>query len=128
MTAADDAAPAIEHAIALTGLAVRAVVYAGVATFASGYDCGRALLTGLIAGDLAATLLATAWPGARDRRQLAIELALLGLLFLWVRPGLVWPDDLSFRAIVGLAAFGMFVSRAGGTVLTHLGPRENGFA
>ena len=125
---ADDAVPGIVHAIDLTALALRAFAYAGVAAFASRYDCGQALLTGLFAGDAAATVVATTWPGARDRREIAAELTLLALVFLWVRPDLVWPDDTALRAILGLAAFGMFVGRAGGTALTHLGPRENGFA
>ena len=119
---------AIDHALDVTALLVRALAYVGIAAFASRYDCGQALLTGLIAGDLAASLLATVWPGAHDRRQVLVELAVLGVVFLWVRPGLMWPDDLSFRAILGLAAFGVFVGRAGGTLLTRLGPSENGFA
>jgi hypothetical protein len=124
---ADDAAPVIEHAVDLAALVLRALAYAGFAAFASRYDCGQAILTGVFAGDAAASVVATAW-AARDRRQALGELAVLGLVFLWVRAGLVWPDDQAQRAILGLAAFGVFVGRAGTTVLSHLGPRENGFA
>jgi hypothetical protein len=130
VTAVHDSAaePMIDRAIDVAALVVRALAYAGIAAFASGYDCGQALLAGLLVGDLAASLLATAWPGARDRRQLVLELAVLGAVLLYVRAEITWPDDLSLRAVLGLAAFGTFVGRAGSTVLTHLGPRENGFA
>jgi hypothetical protein len=129
VTADDTAAhPWLDGVVDIAAVAVRALAYAGLAAFASNYDCGQALLAGLLAGDLAASLLATAWPGDGDRRQVAFELAVLGAAFLWVRHELVWPDDLAMRAILGLAAFGVFVGRAGSTLLTRLGPSENGFA
>ncbi len=117
----------VDTAIHLTALLVRAGVYGCVGAFAGRYDCGHAVLTGLLAGDLAASLVGLALH-PRQFAQLLAELALLGLICLWVRADLVWPTLPAHRAIAGLAAFGVFASRAGGSVLTRLGPSENGFA
>lgn len=116
---------AVEAAIQLGGLLLRGVVYGTFAAFADGYDCGRALLTGVFAGDLAATVLAAVWQGRDCLLRLAGELLVLALVFAWVRGSLVWPDDLSQRAILGLAGFGAFVGRTGGHALTRLGPSEH---
>lgn len=116
---------AVEAAIQLGGLLLRGVVYGTFAAFADGYDCGRALLTGVFAGDLAATVLAAVWRGRDCLLRLAGELLVLALVFAWVRSSLVWPDDLSQRAILGLAAFGAFAGRTGGEALTRFGPSEH---
>ena len=118
----------IDTAFHVGGMLVRAVVYAARGAVASHYDCGRALLTGVLLGDVAATMLDLVWRGWARPRQAAVEFAVVAVIFLCVRSTLVWPDEQAECAILGLAAFGVFAGRAGGTVLTHLGPRENGFA
>lgn len=118
----------IDAAIDVASLLLRAGIYAVAALVAGHYDCGRALLTGLVVGDLAATALALAWQWRDAVMQSFAELALLALVFLFVRAQLEWPHEAPDRAILGLCALGVFAARAGRTVLTHLGPSENGFA
>ena len=118
----------VDAAIHFTGLVVRAAIYAFCYAIADVYDCGRAVLTGLLVGDVAGNLLALLWEWRDGLLQAAAELALLGLVFLFVRSQLVWPDDLALRAILGLAAFGVFAAKIGGTLLTQLGPSQRGFA
>ena len=111
----------------ITGLVVRGVAYAVVGGMASSYSCGQAILTGLLLGDLSASVLRVCWQARDNLAQPAAELALLGLIYLWVRSDLVWPDDQATKAIIGLAALGVFAARAGGGALTRFGPSENGF-
>ena len=118
----------VEAAFRFGGLLLRAGVYAFVYAIADRYDCGRALLTGLLLGDLLGHLLSLAWQWRDGLVQVLAELGLLAIVFLFVRSQMVWPDELPLRAILGLAAFGVFASKIGGSLLTHLGPSERGLA
>lgn len=117
----------VDTAIHVAGLLVRGAAYAIVGSMASSYSCGQAILTGLLLGDLSASVLRVCWQAHDNLAQPAAELALLGLIYLWARSELVWPDDQATRAIIGLAALGVFAARAGGSVLTRLGPSEHPF-
>ena len=110
------------------GLLLRAFVYTFVYAVADFHDCGRALLTGLLLGDIVGHLTALLWQWRDGLVQVLAELALLGLVFLWVRSQMVWPEDLSQRAILGLAAFGVFAGKVGESLFTRLGPSAQGFA
>lgn len=118
----------VDAAIHLGSLLLRAAAYAFVYGVADRYDCGRALLTGVWLGDMIGNLIGLAWRWRETVVQALAELALLLVVFLFVRSQLVWPDELPLRAILGLAAFGVFAAKVGGTVLTHLGPDARGFA
>jgi len=118
----------VDAAIEFTGLLVRAGAYALVGGVASHYACGQVILTGLFVGDVAATVLGVFLAGRALLLQRVSELLLLGLVFLFVRGDLVWPEQQAMKALAGLAAFGVFAGRAGGGVLTRLGPSENGWA
>ena len=118
----------VDAAIHGTGLLVRAAIYAFCYAAADSYDCGRVVLTGLLAGDLAGSLVGLAWLGRDGLRQAVAELALLAIVFLCARSQMVWPHELPLRAILGLAAFGVFAARVGSTLLTQFGPSERGFA
>jgi hypothetical protein len=118
----------VDAAFHWTGLLVRAAIYTFFWSVADTYDCGRALLTGLLVGDIAGHLLALLWQWRDGMLQIAAEIALLGLVWLFVRTQTIWPDEPSLRAVLGLAAFGVFVGKVGGTLLTQLGPTERGFA
>lgn len=118
----------IDAAISFVGLLVRVGAYAAVAGFASHYACGQAILTGLFLGDVAASVVRLL---AQPRGHLApflAEAALLAAVYLWARAELVWPADPATRAIIGLAALGVFAGRAGGAARTRFGPSEDGFA
>ena len=118
----------VDAAIRFGGLLVRALAYAAIYALADRYDCGRSILTGVLAGDIGSRLVSIAWEWRDGLLQFAAELVLLLLVFLFVRSQMVWPEDLALRAIVGLAAFGVFSMQLGGAVFTRLGPSENGFA
>lgn len=118
----------IDTALQVTALLLRAGAYALVGGLADHYDCGHAILTGVLTGDLAASLAALVWQRRDHAVQTIAELTMLGVIYLFVRGDLVWPVEPAMRAILGLAAFGVFVSRTGGAMLTDLGPRERGFA
>lgn len=118
----------VDAAIHLGALLARAAAYAFVYAIADVYDCGRAILTGVWLGDVGGHLVSLCWQWRDAAAQVLAELALLGIVYLCVRSQLVWPDDLPLRAILGLAAFGVFASRLGGSLLTQLGPGERGFA
>lgn len=120
--------PTIADGLHVGGVLLRGAAYALLATFASRYDCGQALLGGVVAGDLAAALLTAGFRWSTDRRQVLVELAVLAAAFLWVRGWLVWPEDPAQRALFGLAAFGVFVARAGGTALTRIGADHDGWS
>lgn len=110
----------VDHAVGVVALLLRACAYALVANFAGHYDCGHAVLTGLLVGDLAASL--TLLVMHREcLAQAASEVVLMLLVFLWVRHDLVWPEPPALRAIVGLAALGVFAPRVGGGALTRIG-------
>ncbi len=111
----------VDAAIGYTGLVLRALAYACLAGIANHYDCGRALLTGVLVGDLLSRLFALALDWRDQWIAVLSEVLLLGLVFLFVRSSMVWPDEQAMRAILGLAAFGTFSAQAGGTLLTRLG-------
>ena len=117
----------IDSAIQVSALLLRAAIYGVVGGFAGNYDCGQSILTGLLIGDLGASTLSLLWERRDHLAQLIAELAMIGIIYLWVRSDLVWPDDPAQRAIMGLAAFGVFTSRCGGSLLTRIGPSETGF-
>lgn len=118
----------VDAAIHFGALLARAAAYAFVYAIADVYDCGRAILTGVWLGDVLGHLFGLCWQWRDAAVQVLAELALLGLVFLLVRSQLVWPEELPLRAILGLAAFGVFSGRVGGCLFTQLGPRERGFA
>ena len=115
----------IDTAIQVTALLVRAGAYAVVGGLASQYDCGQAMLTGLLVGDLSASAALWLMQGHELWQQSLAELALLAIIYLCVRHQLVWPDDPAQRAIVGLAALGVFAPRAGGALMARFGPGED---
>jgi hypothetical protein len=117
------AATALAHGV---GLLVRFAAYGAAASFLAGYDCGQALLAGILAGDLLASVVRVAWTWRDGPAQALAELAVLLVIWLWVRHQLVWPDDPAQRALVGLAAFGVLVTRSGGEALVRLGPAHDG--
>jgi hypothetical protein len=118
----------VDAAIHFGALLARGAAYAFVYSVADLYDCGRALLTGVWLGDVASQLVDLAWHGRDAAARALADLGLLGLVYLCVRSQLVWPAELPLRAILGLAAFGVFASRIGGTLWTQLGPGERGYA
>lgn len=118
----------VDAAIHFGALLARAAAYAFVYAIADVYDCGRAILTGVWLGDVIGHLVGLAWQWRDAALQVLAELALLGVVFLLVRSQLVWPEELPLRAILGLAAFGVFAARVGGSLFTQLGPSESGFA
>lgn len=126
MSTADTArAPSVAGGLHLAGVLARASAYAALAALVARYDCGRAILLGLVVGDLAASALAACWRWIDERTQALVELAVLGAAFLWIRHGVAWPVDLAERAILGLSAFGLFAGRTGGTALVRLGPSDD---
>jgi hypothetical protein len=118
----------IDAAFSFGALLLRAAAYAFVYSIADVYDCGRAILTGVWLGDITSHLISLAWQWRDAMAQVLAELALLGIVYLFVRSQLVWPQEPPMRAILGLAALGVFSGGVGGTLLTHLGPSERGFA
>ena len=117
------AATVLAHGV---GLLVRLAAYGAAAAFLAGYDCGQALLAGVLAGDLLASLARVGWTWHDGPAQALAELAVLAAIWLWVRDQLLWPDDPAQRALVGLAAFGVLVTRSGGEALVRLGPAHDG--
>lgn len=117
----------LDAAIGFAGLFARTFAYSAIAALANQYDCGRAILTGIFAGDLLSRLVALGLEWRDSRLAVAAELLLLGLVFLCVRRWLWWPDDQAERAIVGLAGFGVFAGQVGGSLVTRLGPRDDGW-
>lgn len=118
----------IDAAIGFAGLFARVLAYSAVAALANQYDCGRAILTGIFAGDLLSRVVALGLEWRDSRVAVAAELLLLGIVFLCVRTWLWWPEDQAERAIVGLAGFGVFAGQVGGSLLTRLGPSDDGWS
>jgi hypothetical protein len=105
-------------------LLVRACLYGGLYAFVDRYDCGGALLTGLLLGDLVGHLVSLAWQWRDGLANALGEFTLFALVFVCVRAQLVWPEEPAMRAILALAAFGVFSARVGGSLLAQLGPGE----
>ncbi|MFY9345355.1 MAG: hypothetical protein WAT39_22885 [Planctomycetota bacterium] len=105
-------------------LVVRLIVYGLLGAATHRYDCGQALLTGVLAGDLLASAARAVWQWQEGLRAAGAELAVLAIAWLWVRSDLVWPADQADRALLGLAAFGVLTARLGATALTRLGPSD----
>ena len=118
----------IDQNLHFGSLLVRAAVYGFVGSFASRYDCGAAMLTGTLLGDLAATVLRGFWFARTDLVQCLAEFAVFILAFFWLRAQLVLPDDQAQRAILGLAAFGIFAGRVGKTLLASFGRSNDGWS
>ena len=118
----------VDAAVGYVALFARALAYAAIYAVADRYDCGRAILTGVLAGDIGSRLLSIAWEWRHGLLPVAAELLLLGIVFLFVRSQMDWPDDQALRAIVGLAAFGVGSVQIGGALFTRLGPSADGFA
>lgn len=114
----------VDAAFHYGGLLIRAVGYLAVFVIAKNYDFGAAMLTGVLAGDLLGQSCKVVTNLSHGLLPQLCELAFLGLIFLFVRGMLVWPDDPAMRAIAGLAAFGLIVGHVGGSMLTRLGPSE----
>jgi hypothetical protein len=118
----------VDAAIGYAALLVRALFYAGIWATVDHYDCGRAMLTGVLVGDIGSRLVSIAWEWRDGLLQVGAELLLLAIVFLFVRSQMVWPDDPAMRAIIGLAAFGVGSVQVGGQLLVRFGPRRSGFA
>jgi hypothetical protein len=118
----------VDAAIGYGALLLRALAYAVLYAMVDHYDCGRAMLTGALVGDIGSRLVSIVWQWRDEPLHFCAELLLLGVVFLFVRSQMVWPDDQALRAIVGLAAFGVGSVQIGGELLTRLGPRQNDFA
>jgi hypothetical protein len=118
----------IDTAFYVVGLLVRAVVYSGVYVAAGHYDCGPAMLTGILMGDLGSQLVVLAWDWREHLLILLGEIAILMVIVAAVRAHLAWPDDPALRAIVCLAGFGAFAVNVGAALLVRLGPSEGEFA
>ena len=107
---------------------LRAGFYVVFAMLADDFEFARALLAGIVVGDLAASAFAFAWKECEHAALMFAELALLGIAFLWIRSRVPWPTETPDQALLFLAAFGVFVARAGRNALTRLGPSESDFA
>jgi hypothetical protein len=128
VTAVDDPlARRIDTTFGVAGLLVRAIVYGIVGSFAQRYDCGPAMLAGTLFGDLAATLVRAAWSFRTCVWQCAGELLLFASVAAWCRALLLVPECQAQRAILGLAALGVFVGRVGKEALGRLGRRDEGW-
>ena len=119
---------AVDAVLGTAAFFVRAACYAALAVAADHYDCGRALLTGVVLGDLAASGLAFALQPREHVVVALAELLLLAIAFVWVNSCLAWPATAPDQALLGLAAFGVFAARAGRSVMTRLLPSESDFA
>ena len=109
-------------------LLLRAAFYAVVVLIAEPYDCGRALLGGIVLGDLAASAFALLCRQCENAAVMLAELALLAIAFVWVRSHVPWPHEPPDQALLFLAAFGVFAALAGRNVLLRIGPSESDFA
>ncbi len=114
----------IDTAFHFGGLLIRCVGYLFVYAIAGRYDCGTAILTGVLLGDLAGQSLKVVWDWRRGLLNRLGDLFVIVIVFLMVRSSTTWPDDPAMRAILGLAAFGLLVGHVGGTALTRLGPSD----
>lgn len=109
-------------------LLARAGLYAVTALLAGDHEFGRALLAGIVIGDLAASAFALLWRECEHAALLFAELALLAIAYLWIRSRVPWPHEPPDQALLFLAAFGVFAARAGKDALTRIGPGESDFA
>lgn len=117
----------IEAAVSFAALLVRVVVYMLVVSFASRFPSGQAILTGVLLGDVAATLVKTFVQQRESVAQCTAELTLIGLVYLFSHGQTGWPQDSARQGILALAALGVVATRTG-FASTHLGTRDDGFA
>lgn len=115
----------IEATFRTAGLLLQAAIYAAIAVLAEHCDFGGPLLVGVLAGDLLGRLLVLVWEWRQNPPLVAAELALLGLVYWFVRRWLVWPEDPAMRAVLGLAGFGAFVARFGSTLWRRSGQSDD---
>ncbi len=108
-------------------LLARGLLYAFVYAIADRFDCGRAVLAGLLLGDVVGNL-ASIWAWRQVWPDLLAQLALQGICWLCLHDRLGWPEEPPLRAILGLTAFGVFASRVGSSLLTQSGPRSRDYA
>ncbi|MBL8754798.1 MAG: hypothetical protein JNK15_15950 [Planctomycetes bacterium] len=128
MTAVDDPlGRSIDATFGLAGLLLRVGVYFVVGTLAQRHDCGPALLAGTLLGDFTATVVRAAWSFRTCAWQSAGELVVLAIVIACCRGALVVPECQAQRAILGLAAFGVFAGRFGKEALARLGRRDDGW-
>ena len=122
MTSFDEPAElrAVDATFHYGGILLRAFGYLTVWAIAKEYDFGMAFLTGVLAGDLLGQLVRIGLHFREAPLYELGELMMIGLVYLFARPLLAWPDDQAMRAIVGLAAFGALSGHAGGTMLALL--------
>lgn len=117
-----DIGTAVDATFHYGGIMVRAVGYLIVAAIADRYCFGQAILTGVLIGDLSGQLIKSIVRWHEGPLMQIGELLMIGIVYLFVRPMLGWPDDAALRAIIGLAAFGVLSGHIGGSVLMRLGP------
>lgn len=111
----------VDAALHYVSLLTRCVAYLLLGGFADHYACGQAILTGMFFGDVAATIARHAVPPRDGLRDMLADLALLGLVYLWTHSTLAWPPHPANRAIVTLAAIGVFATRTSHGLLTRFG-------
>lgn len=114
----------VDAAFHFGGLLIRAVGYLFVYSIADRYDCGPAILTGVLLGDFIGQIMKVFMSWNLGLLGQLGDLFLIGIVFLMVRSMMTWPDDPAMRAILGLTAFGLFVGHAGNAALTRLTPAE----
>ncbi len=100
-------------------LVARGLLYAAAYVAADHYDCGRAILAGLLLGDAIGNLAAF-WTWRHAWPDLLGQALLLGLCWLCLHDRVGWPDDPAQRAVLGLTAFGVGVARLGGSLLSRM--------
>lgn len=123
MTAADHALTdrLVDGAFGAVGLGARVLVYGLVGSFANRYGCGPALLTGALVGDFAGSVVRTIWVRNHGLGLVVIEWVVLVIAWLWLQDQLRWSADPADRALLGLAAFGVFAGRVGSAALQSTG-------
>ncbi|MCA8949867.1 MAG: hypothetical protein KDE27_10220 [Planctomycetes bacterium] len=114
----------VDAAFHYTGLLVRAGAYLLVYAFADRYDCGPAILTGALLGDFLGQLVRVFADRHHSIVSRIADLALIGLVWLLLRPDTIWPEHNAMRAILGLAAFGVLVGHAGKLLTARFDDRD----
>lgn len=115
----------VEAAFHYGGLVLRAVGYLVLFAIADNYDFGRALLTGVLAGDLLGQALKILTSWRHGLVSQVCELLFIGLVYLLTHHLMLWPNDAAMSAIAGLSALGVVSGHVGGSLLTRLGPTDS---
>ena len=114
----------VDTAFHYTGLAVRAVGYLAVYALADRYDCGPAILTGVLLGDFLGQAIKVFVNWHNGLLAQIADLFLIGVVFLFVRSSMTWPDEPAMRAILGLSAFGLIVGHTGNLMMSRVDARH----